>query len=139
MDTAKKVLLVEDDGTLRRLYTDFLERAGFEVDPAVEGKEGYTKATNGGYSLILLDLLLPGMRGDLILTRLKENPPLQPNGPIIVLTNQDEPDVHARCQALGASGVIIKSAVTPEQFTQIVRDVVQSQNTPNQNAKATDR
>ncbi len=43
-----KILLVEDDGSLRTLYTDLLESEGFTVEHAVEGKEGLAKLQQGG-------------------------------------------------------------------------------------------
>lgn len=117
----KKILLVEDDGTLRRLYTDFLEREGFQVEHAVEGNEGYAKITSGGFDLILLDILLPGMQGQAILERLREASPLQPNGPIVMLTNQSEDHLLRKCRDLGAAGEIIKSNITPDTFIQRIR------------------
>ena len=117
----KKILLVDDDGTLRTLYVDLLEREGFQVDQAVEGKEGLEKAKSGGYDLILLDILLPGLEGPQILEALKHKPSAKPNGPIVMLTNQDQPEVLKKCLDLGASGAIIKSNTPPEQLAQQVK------------------
>jgi CheY-like chemotaxis protein len=114
----KRVLLVEDDGTLSALYTDLLESEGYKVEHAVEGKEGLQKAKEGGYDLILLDILLPGLQGTEILKHLHQKPPIQPNGPIVVLTNQDQEDILQKCRKLGAAGEIIKSNVTQDQFMQ---------------------
>lgn len=119
--TKKKILLVDDDGTLRALYTDLLESAGFAVEPAVEGKEGLEKAMQGGYDLILLDILLPGLEGTQILEQLKQNPPQIPNGPILMLTNTDQVEVLEKCKSLGAAGAIIKSTVVPNQLMQHIR------------------
>lgn len=121
----KKILLVEDDGTLARLYTDFLESEGYVVEQAVEGKEGLQKAKNGGFDLILLDILLPGLQGDEILEELKNTPPSTPNGPIVMLTNQSQPEVLNKCHELGAAGEIIKSEITPDKFIQSIRGYLQ--------------
>ncbi len=116
MTATGKILLVDDDSTLRLLYVDTLESAGFQVDQAVEGKEGLEKAKNGGYDLILLDYLLPGLEGTQILEQLRQNPPPVPNGPAVMLTNTDQAEVLDKCKELGAAGVIIKSALTPDQL-----------------------
>jgi len=126
----KRILLVEDDGTLRRLYTDALQADGFAVDQAVEGKEGLLKARNGGYNLILLDILLPGLQGTEILERLRTQPPLKTNGPVVMLTNQSQPEVLRRCHELGAIGEIIKSDITPKEFIQFVRGFLDSPGNP---------
>lgn len=117
----KKVLLVEDDGTLRSLYTDLLESEGFKVDQAVEGEEGLTKLKNGGWDLVLLDVLLPGLEGPQILEKLAQAPPIKSNGPIVMLTNQDSSEVLNKCRDLGAAGAIIKSSVPTDQFIRHVR------------------
>jgi len=122
-----KVLLVDDDGTLRALYVDVLEREGLQVDQAVEGKEGLEKAKQGGYDLVLLDFLLPGLEGTQILKELKENPPQKANGPIVMLTNSDQVEVIEKCKALGAAGAIIKSTVVPDQLVQRIQGYLKDQ------------
>ncbi len=119
--TRAKILLVDDDGSLRTLYTDLLESEGFTVEQAVEGKEGLEKLQKGGYSLALLDILLPGLEGTQILKELKESPSNKPNGPLIMLTNRNEPELLDKCASLGAAGSIIKSEVAPDQFVDKVR------------------
>lgn len=121
-----KVLLVEDDGTLRTLYTDLLEAKGFNVEYSVEGKEGLEKASQGGYDIILLDILLPGLPGQEILKRLRENPPKQPNGPIVMLTNQNQDEILQECRVLGAAGEIIKSNTNPDQLIQRINEFIAS-------------
>lgn len=127
------MLLVEDDGTLRTLYVDLLEHEGFDVDQAVEGNEGLAKAKTGGYDIILLDLLLPGISGQQILETLKDTPPPIPNGPIIVLTNQEQPEILTRCQESGAKGVIIKSRIAPDQFVPSILSFVEKKDVQKEN------
>ena len=126
-NSKKKVLLVEDDGTLRTLYTDLLEAEGLEVEQAVEGNEGMKRASEGGYDLILLDILLPGMQGQEILKKLREKPPIQPNGPIVMLTNQSQKEVLDECRELGAAGEIIKSETEQDQFIQLIHKYLDTQ------------
>jgi len=118
----KRVLLIEDDGTLRTLYRDELESAHFVVEEAIEGNEGLRKSSEGGYDVILMDILLPGLKGPQILERLQTNPPKRPNGMILMLTNQSDPDVLEKCRFYGAKGAIIKSKATPKQIVEKMRD-----------------
>ena len=56
----KKILLVEDDMDIAELERDYLEVAGFAVDISSDGDEGKRLALSGNYSLLLLDVMLPG-------------------------------------------------------------------------------
>ena len=56
----KKILLVEDDNDIAQLERDYLEASGFAVDISSDGDEGQRRALTGEYSLILLDVMLPG-------------------------------------------------------------------------------
>ena len=55
----KKILLVEDDQFTRELYDEVLKDAGFDVTTAVNGEEGLGYIREGGYDLILLDVMMP--------------------------------------------------------------------------------
>lgn len=82
-----KILVIEDEVSIQKLLLYDLTHAGFSVDLAIDGKEGYEKAKNGSYDLILLDLMLPGLGGIEICKKLrKENN----NVYIIMLTARDE-------------------------------------------------
>ena len=59
----KKILIVEDDIAIAEIERDFLEIEGFNVTIESDGLEGYKKAKEEKYDLILLDLMLPGMNG----------------------------------------------------------------------------
>ncbi|MFV0593602.1 MAG: response regulator transcription factor [Draconibacterium sp.] len=58
-----KVLLIEDDPHISELVSIHLKDLNCDVDISADGREGYQKALAGGYSLIVLDLMLPGMDG----------------------------------------------------------------------------
>lgn len=71
----KKLLIIEDDAATRALYKEVLEEAGFAVDAAADGKEGLAKAQEGGYALMIFDIMLPKMDGLSIMAELKTHPP----------------------------------------------------------------
>ena len=58
-----KILVVEDDETIRMGLKDDLEFEGYEVSGADNGRDGYRLAKDGGFQLIVLDILLPGLNG----------------------------------------------------------------------------
>lgn len=117
----KRVLIIEDDEMLRQLYIDILAQAGFTVDSAADGAEGFTKIQSGGYDLILLDIMLPHMDGLTILGKLKTTPPVTPNKAIVVLSNLGQDTAISQAVSLGARGYMIKSDYTPDQVIAEVR------------------
>jgi two-component system alkaline phosphatase synthesis response regulator PhoP len=60
---AKRILLVEDEPGLQLTLSDRLGSEGYEVETAGDGDTGYTRAAEGGFDLILLDVMLPGKNG----------------------------------------------------------------------------
>ena len=59
----KKILIIEDDKSIAELERDYLEIENFSVDIEKSGTGGLKRAKESDYSLIILDLMLPGMNG----------------------------------------------------------------------------
>lgn len=116
-----RILIVEDDRFLRELYEELLRDEGFEVATAEDGEEGLEKMRDGGYDLVLLDILLPKRDGLDILRELKKSGPAHPNGPIVLLTNLGQDSIIKEGFELGAESYLIKSALTPDQVLHEVR------------------
>lgn len=107
-----KILLVEDDLFLRDLYLETLQSAGYVTDSAANGQEAYDKMKQGGYDLVLLDIVLPIMDGIEIMRKLKTEVISVPNKCVVFLTNLDnEADIKSALE-LG-NGYMIKSQITP--------------------------
>ena len=81
-----KILLVEDEEKLARFVELELKHEGYEVDKAFDGREGLEKAEGGGYDLLLLDIMLPGLNGLEVLRRLRK---AGSSMPVIMLTARD--------------------------------------------------
>jgi len=128
MDAKKKVLIVEDDQFLREFYQELLESEGMVVDTAPDGEEAISKIHEGGYDLILLDIMLPKKDGLQILKETKMTPPSNPNGPIVVLTNIGQDAIIKNCFEAGAAGYMIKSALNPDQVLQEIHNYLQISN-----------
>lgn len=118
----KKILIVEDEKYLRELYVEMLEEEGYSVDSKENGKDGYVAIKKGGYDLVLLDVMLPGIDGLEILKRIKDSPSEKPNKNIVLLTNLSMDLSISRGIALGIQGYLIKSDLTPGEFTEKVKE-----------------
>jgi two-component system, OmpR family, response regulator CpxR len=81
-----KVLVIDDDVELCGLLREFLQREGFQVDVAHDGKVGLEKVSKDAPDLIVLDVMLPGMDGFEILRRLRQ----QGRIPVLMLTARGE-------------------------------------------------
>lgn len=120
-DTAR-ILVVEDDQSLRDLYVLILKDSGFAVDEAPDGETALAAMQKGGYDLVLLDIVLPKMDGIKILEHLKNSPPDYPNKKIVALSNLGHDEIISNAITLGASGYLIKSDYTPDQIVLRVRE-----------------
>lgn len=81
----RSVLVVDDDQALRGLFKNLLTRKGFAVDSAEDGRGAFDQIKRHNYSVILLDLMMPGVNGFELLDRLeRDSPSLLPR--VIVMT-----------------------------------------------------
>jgi CheY-like chemotaxis protein len=99
-----RVLVIDDEATVRDLMRRFLTREGLEVVTAKDGAEGLMLAHELRPALITLDVLMPGIDGWSVLEALKANPELS-DIPVVMLTILDE---KSRGFALGADDFLIK-------------------------------
>ncbi len=81
-----RLLVVDDDLELCELLTEYLQPEGFEVDAVFDGLQGVDRALSGDYSLLILDVMLPGIRGFEALRQIRAKSSM----PIIMLTARDE-------------------------------------------------
>jgi CheY-like chemotaxis protein len=117
-----KILLVDDDSYIRELYQEILVDTGHEVATAVDGKEGLDKILEGGYDLILLDVMMPYLDGIGILKKLEEEKPKIKNGPIILLTNLAYDPVVKEAAQMGATACFSKAEMNPDDFLKMVTE-----------------
>lgn len=105
---AKKILIAEDEETLRNVLGDALVANGFQVILAKDGQDTVVQARDAHPDLILLDVLMPRMDGRAALKVLRADPATR-NTPIIFLTNLSELDTISDTLDAGVSGYIVKS------------------------------
>lgn len=119
----KKVLIIEDDPFLNEMYAAKFNQEDFEVEVAIDGKEGLNKIKESKPDLILLDIVLPKMDGFEILKQIKADPSLK-KIPIILLTNLGQKSEVEKGLKLGADEYIIKAHFTPTAVVAKVKEML---------------
>lgn len=119
---AKRILIVDDESSLRALVRVNLEVDGLEVSEAVDGIEAMNMLQESKPDLILLDIMMPGKDGIEVLEELAADENLR-DIPVILLTAKGEQEDLERGAALGARGHITKP-FDPEQMVRTVKAAV---------------
>src|SRR3989441_743058 len=104
---AVKVLLVDDEDSLRKVMRDLLERDGYAVSEARDGVQALDQIDRVGPDIIVLDLNLPGLDGYGVLSHLRSRPATA-SIPVIVLTAKGDEDNEVRVFELGADDFLTK-------------------------------
>ena len=102
-----RILVIEDEEDILALIHFNLVKAGFEVECAMTGEEGFAKVREYNPDLVILDLMLPGMDGLEVCRRLREAPDTK-DVPIIMLTAKGEESDIIHGLELGADDYITK-------------------------------
>jgi len=118
-----KILVVEDDKFLRELIVRKLSDEDFNVEEAVDGEEGLRKIKELKPDLVLLDLILPGIDGFEVLSRMKEEISLS-SVPVIILSNLGQREDIERGLKLGAVDYLVKAHFTPNEIIEKVKKVL---------------
>jgi two-component system, cell cycle response regulator DivK len=108
------ILLIEDNEQNRYLATFLLERHGYTVVSAVDGRRGIAAAETFVPTMILLDIQLPGMDGYAVARALRTNPALRLT-PIVAVTSYAMPGDREKALEAGCSGYIEKP-INPDTF-----------------------
>ncbi len=122
-DTKYKVLIVEDETSLREPLAEALAGEGFSVVQAKDGKDGFDKALAERPDIILLDLLMPE-RGGMEMLRLLRQDAWGANAEIIVLTNLSNSVPLAEALANHAHHYMVKSDYSMGEIVSKVRELL---------------
>jgi len=105
MSTKAKLLIVDDEDTLRMLVRTELEENGYAVDDAEDGEKALEKIQADSYDLVILDIAMPGLNGLKVLQKIREtNNAVK----VIMLTGVDELKIARDSLQLGASDFLTK-------------------------------
>ncbi len=105
VEAKPRILLVEDEEPIRTGLTDVFLFNGYQVETAADGTSGLDKALAGGYHLVILDIMLPGVDGFTICNRLRE---IDRRLPIIMLTAKASEEDIIKGLRLGADDYVAK-------------------------------
>jgi len=120
---AKTILVVEDDKFLRELISKKLKDEGYNPVQAEDGEKGAEQAKKASPDLILLDLILPGIDGFEVLSRIKEDSTIS-SIPVIILSNLGQKEEIEKGIKLGAVDYLIKAHFTPGEIIEKVKEVL---------------
>jgi two-component system response regulator CpxR len=119
------LLLVDDDAELCSMMKEFFAEAGYGVDCACTGGEGLTRALNGAYDLMILDVMLPNLDGFSILQQLRRRKDL----PVIMLTARVQQQDRIQGLNAGADDYLPKP-FDPDELLARVRAVLRRTEVP---------
>ena len=110
-----RLLVIEDEPDLLAGLVRALRKQGYAVDTATEGEDGLYKAQSTDYDAIVLDVMLPGLDGWQILSKLRESKPT----PVLMLTARDTSADRVRGLDTGADDYLIKPFDNAELFARL--------------------
>jgi len=123
MKERARILVVDDDESIRSVLSTVLEEKGYKVDTARNGREAIEKSKHRFYNLALIDIRLPDMEGTLLLEELKETVPEMVK---IILTGY--PSLSNAIEAVnkGADRYLVKP-VDPEVLDKVIKEHLKKQ------------
>lgn len=119
----KRVLVVDDSITVREVERQLLRNEGYDVDVAVDGRDGWNQVRLGGYDLVVSDIDMPRMTGLELVKLIREHQDLR-NLPIVIISYKDREEDRLRGLELGANFYLTKSSFHDNRFLQVVRDLL---------------
>jgi DNA-binding response OmpR family regulator len=111
INSAKSILLVDDEQFIAVAYKDGLERAGYTVNVAHDGEQALDFLKSAKPDIMLLELLLPKMNGFELLQIMKADESLK-DIPVLVLTNLSQDSDEAEARSYGIVDFMVKSDVS---------------------------
>lgn len=116
----KKILLIEDERMLAKMYQEKFSEAGFEVVLFYDSEGALELVKNEKPDLIVLDILLPRENGITFLQRLKNDPETSLVS-VVAFSNYDDPKTKEEAIRLGAVDYLIKTDFTPQELIERIK------------------
>jgi two-component system, chemotaxis family, sensor histidine kinase and response regulator WspE len=119
----KRVLAVEDSLTVRELIRKLLSSAGYLVDVAVDGMDGWNAVRTGDYDLVITDVDMPRLDGIGLATLIKQDARLK-SLPVMIISYKDREEDRLRGLEAGADYYLTKGSFHDETLLQAVVDLI---------------
>jgi CheY-like chemotaxis protein len=120
----KKILLVDDDAFVLRVFRDGLLRQGFVVDTAHDGLEAIKSLQENKPDIVVLDLMMPKFTGVDVVKFIRGRPDLA-SLPVIILSNSYIDELAQAVQAAGVQEALLKSRCTPSALVDIIHHTLE--------------
>jgi len=120
---AAKILIIEDDRYISKMYQLKLSLDGFDVVVADNGRIGVEKVKEFRPDIILTDILMPEMDGFDVIKAVKADEELK-STPILIMSNLGQEDHIQKGLELGALGYIVKSQYTPSKVVEKIKEIL---------------
>lgn len=118
-----KILIIEDDPFLLRMYSQKFSSEGFTIHGAQNAIDGFDVAKKVIPDLILLDIVLPDEDGLSLLKKIKRQKETA-NIPVIILTNVNEAPHREQAKIFGAVGYYVKAYLDPVEIVEKIKDIL---------------
>jgi len=118
-----KILLVDDTELFLELEKSYLERSSFTISTARSGPEALLAIHSDRPTLVILDLLMPGMDGDEVCRKIKSDP-LTNTIPVIMVSSSQTPEFKERCYTAGCDAFVPKPLKRDELLDAIEKTIV---------------
>jgi len=121
MEGKKKILVVDDDSTLREIYADIFRANGFEVEEAADGMEGLDKALKIRPDAILSGIIMPKMDGFSLKEMLSKN--VATNSiPVFVSSHRGREEDRQKAEELGCKGFFVQGLDMPKDIVEKIKN-----------------
>lgn len=118
-----KIAIIEDDAVISQMYKMKFELEGFDTYVALDGKDGIKMVEKNHPHLLLLDLQMPDLNGDGVLSQIRQTK-WGKNLPVLILTNTSKEDSPEALKSLNVTDYIVKAELTPRQVVNKVKDIL---------------
>ncbi len=123
MAEEKRILIAEDEKPMAKALQMKLNNSGYTAEVAHNGEEALRMIREGGWSLVLLDLIMPKLDGFGVLKQLKEDNIALP--PILVSSNLSQAEDFQKARDLGATGYYVKSNTSLAAILELIAKHIQ--------------
>ncbi len=127
----RKILIVDDELSVRKSLEEWFLEDGFAVETAEDGNAALEKMHAGPYDIIIVDLKMPGMDGITLQKRVRE---IDPNAAIVILTAYASVETAVEALKLGAFDYVTKP-VDPDELSNLVRNALRQKELEEENVR----
>lgn len=114
------VLIIEDDRALSNMYAHKFSLGGYRTIVAYDGKSGLEMAKKEKPNLVLLDMLLPEMKGEKVAKKIHSDKDLKET-PVIILSNLADTKTYENSRDSGVKAYLLKPMYSPDQVLQVAQ------------------